>query len=343
MLFARNGRIAGSANFTFSDVSVSDGEVLESVLSQFYQGSREIPAEIVVPFDFENCSLIQETLSAATGVKIELCVPKRGSRYRLLGLAQLNAKQHFLGAYNPAQRYMEIAAALAERFKLRQVPRKIECADISNLQGSDIVGAIVAFVDGAPDKKFYRHYKISFQDKPDDFAAMFEVITRRLRRGQEENDLPDLLIIDGGPGQLAKALEARDKLGLFVEIVSIAKMRTESGVLSKEILKIPERIYIENDSDPLVLDEGQEMTRFFQRVRDEAHRFVITFHRKRRSKRVFKSALDDIAGVRPEMRQRLLKHFGSVERMKGLAAEEIAKIGRMPATLAQKILVALEK
>ena len=341
VLLVRSGRVSDSINFAFSEVSISDGEVLESVLEQFYQSGREIPDEIVLPFEFENISFVRDALQKRRGERIEFSVPQRGIKARLLGLAELNAKQHFLAKYDSEARYMELAQTLAKKFVLRQIPRKIECVDISNFQGSDIVGAIVTFVDGVPEKSLYKKYKISVQDKADDFAAVFEVVTRRLERGQQENDLPDLLIIDGGPGQLAKALKARDELGVYLEIISLAKMRTESNVQSSAIEKVPERIYSEGVKEAVLLEDGAELTRFFQRIRDETHRFVITFHRKTRSKRVFSSKLDAIGGLGPDRKRRLLKEFGSVVAIGRAEAEQVAKAGRMPLSLAKKVLDAL--
>ncbi len=338
ILIVRLGRISDSISYAFTDVSVPDEEILESVLGQFYVVGRELPEEIVIPFELQNLSLIQAAISREDQTQTEFIVPERGIKHRLVKLAELNAQEHFTSRFNSEAKYLEVSQALARQFKLKQVPRKIECADISNFQGSDIVGAIVAFYDGQPDKASYRKFKISFQDKPDDFAAMHEVVTRRLKAGKENGDMPDLLIIDGGPGQLAKALEARDQVGVQLEIVSLAKMRTLSAPSAKEISKIPERIYIEGNELPVELKEESEVTKFVQRVRDEAHRFVIGFHRNTRSKRVFKSKLDDILGLGPERRRRLLKEFGSVEAIAKASAEDVARAGRMPKPLAEKVL-----
>ena len=338
----RSGRIAHGAHYTFQEVSISDEELLESALMQYYEHGREVPEEIVVPCELENHSMLSEALAARRGGKaVAIAVPQRGLKARLLDIAQVNAREHFVATFAAEDRYRELARALAVTLQLRQAPRRIECVDISNLQGSDIVGAIVSFIDGEPDKQNYRRYRIKGMSKPDDFASIQEVVGRRLERGKAEGTLPDLLVVDGGPGQLAMAIEARDMLGVELEIVSIAKMRTEKGFTKQEISKKPERIYREGQEEPIFLDEGSEVTQFLQRVRDEVHRFVITFHRATRAKRVFRSALDEIAGVGPERRGRLMREFGSVAQLAKASAEEIATKGRMPLALAEKIVRSL--
>jgi len=338
VLMMRAGRICDSVNFSFSEVEISDQEVLESVLEQYYSAGREVPAEILLPFEFENLSFIQNQLNSRAEIKIEILAPKKGSKFRLIGLANLNAKEQFIGRFDSEARYREISQSIAKAFKLKQIPRKVECVDISNFQGSDIVGAVISFFDGEPDKNSYKRYKISFQDKPNDFAAIYEVVFRRLKRGKLEEELPDLLVIDGGPQQLAKALDARRDAEVELDIISLAKMRTESNLKSSKVSKEPERIYFEGSDLAVRLEDGSEVTRFFQRLRDEAHRFVITFHREKRSKRVFSSALDGISGLGPDKRRRILKTFGSLEAVAKASADELAKAGRMPRSLGEKVL-----
>lgn len=335
ILKVRHGRLADNRNFSFSDVEVSDEEVLESALAQYYDGERELPEEVVLPCEIENASLIREALRARYGNAPALIVPQRGIRFRLLNLALLNAKEHYLAVFDAESRYSEIAAGLARMLHLSQVPRRIECVDISNFQGSDIVGAIVAFFDGVPDKPGYKRYKISRQDKPDDFAAVHEVVTRRLSRcvADEAERAPDLLLIDGGPGQLAAALAARDDIGARCEIAALAKIRRNGDAEMK-----PERIYREGVQEPLPLEPSADSTRFLARVRDEAHRFVIRYHRTRRAKRVFSSLLDEIPGIGPERKRRLMARYGSTSRMRLAPAEELAAAGRMPLPLAKKLL-----
>ena len=334
----RGGRVADSSNFSFEEVAVEDAEVLEGALLQFYERGREVPEEIVVPIELINQSMISEALSAKRKAAVEIIVPERGIKARLLDLAQLNAREHFVAVFDAETRYKELARELAVKLRLKQVPRRIECVDISNLQGSDIVGALVSFYDGVADKSAYRTYTISQEGKADDFAAISEVVGRRLESGTRDGALPDLLLIDGGPGQLAMALEARDVLGVELEMAAIAKLRVEPDVRSAEITKKPERMYLEGEKAPLELAPADETTRFLQRVRDEVHRFVIGFHRRRRAGRVFRSVLDEIPGVGPERRARLLRTFGSLQHIAEASLEEVAKAGRMPKGLAARVL-----
>lgn len=336
------GRIYDSHSFSFSEVSVRDEEVVEAAVTQFYEGGRDIPEEIVLPFELENGAMIAKMLSERRGTKVTLAVPQRGVKARLLSLAQVNARQQFSTRFDAEERYLEVAKSMATTFDLRQVPRKVECVDISNLQGSNIVGALTAFFDGHPDKKGYRKYHISQQGKPDDFAAIHEVVTRRLSHAKAHDDLPDLLVIDGGPGQLREALRAREEVDIEVDIVSLAKLKTASAAFSTEIQQTPERIYLSPDGPPIALEARSEMTRFLQRVRDETHRFVITFHRSQRNKRVLSSVLDSVSGVGPERRARLFRAYGSIEAMRGAVPEELARNGRMPLSLAHKVLEALK-
>jgi excinuclease ABC subunit C len=341
VLLVRNGRITESKPFVFEGVQVSNEELLEAVVAQFYDGGREIPSEIIVPFELENASVLESGLAARQGMKVSLVFAQRGSKARLLEIAELNARHAFLGSRTKESEWDRVAEALRATLGLRQSPRRVECVDISNFQGADTVGAVVAFFDGVADKSAYRRYNLTHFKSPNDFASIYEVVSRRLKRGAEENTLPDLLVIDGGAGQLSMALKARDELGVGVEIVALAKMRTESEVLSADLTRKPERLYIPGREEPLLLDEGDLLTRFLSRIRDEVHRFVITFHRGKRAKRVFQTRLDTVAGLSSEMRQRLLKRFKTVDAIAAAQAEELATTGRLPISLARKILRAL--
>jgi excinuclease ABC subunit C len=334
----RGGRLGETRTFALTEVSVADAEIIEAALEQLYETGREIPTEIVVGIEPENLSIVQDTLSKKVGRSVEITVPQRGIKARLLALAETNAKHFFGSRFDADTRYQEVASALAQKLSLRQVPRRIECVDISNFQGTDIVGALVSFFDGVSDKKGYRKYKITSKSSQDDFASVFEVVSRRLARGLAEGDLPDLLIIDGGPGQLAKALEAREAVKADVEIVALAKQRTTRAMTAVEIEKSNERLYLPGIPEPVQLADGSELTRFLQRVRDEAHRFVITFHRKTRSKRIIRSTLDEVGGLGAERRGRLLRHFGSTQKIAAASVDEIASVGRMPRALAEKVL-----
>ena len=340
ILQVRNGRVAHNKNFSFSNVEVSNEEILESAIEQFYKEDAEIPEELIIQFEIENIDFVKSLLKERRGRVVSFTVPKRGLKFRLLGLSEVNAKQHFLTKFNSEDRYIEIATALSKKVGLKQIPRRIECIDISNFQGSDIVGAVVVFFDGSADKSNYKRYRISNQDKPDDFASIYEVVSRRLKRAIENNEFPDLLIIDGGPGQLSMACKARDDLNLNLDIISLAKMRTDKK--SEKPDKKPERIYTEASSEAIVLEATTELTHFIQRVRDEAHRFVISYHRSSRKKRVFASVIDEVPGIGPERKRRLLNHFGSLKEIGQANDTQVAKVGRMSIILARKLIAVIK-
>jgi excinuclease ABC subunit C len=343
VLRVRNGRIAMSENFTFRDLVVEDSQVLQAVVEQFYSKVGDIPKEIIIPFELEDGAIFTEDLLERCGSQVSLVVPQRGSKKHLLGLAELNARQHFISSFDAESRYNEFAKRLGILLSLQQVPRRIECVDISNFQGSDIVGAVVCFFDGQPLKDQYRKYKLSEQGGQDDFASIHEVVSRRLQGGIETGELPDLLIIDGGAGQLKAACNARDALGIELDIVGLAKERTVSDMSTSVLVKSQERFFLPDKREPLLLEYTDELTHLVARIRDEVHRYVVTFHRSTRTKRVFRSLLDEIPGVGPERKQRLLKEYGSVKNMADVDVVELARVGRMSKRIAERIIAEIKK
>ncbi len=329
VLHVRNGRISNSTVFYFNLVEVEDSTLVESALEQFYAKNNEIPEEIVLPFELENIDFFLSLVKEKSNKKITITVPKRGIKARLLGLATLNAKENFLTKFNSEERYQEAASTLSKICKLNQIPRRIECIDISNMQESNIVGVVVSFFDGKTEKNNYKKYKIKLSGKANDFASIYQVVHRRLKQAMVDVEFPDLIIIDGGKGQLNAACEARDELGLSLDIIALAKDRGNSDK--------PERLFIEGDSEPKDLILNSPIFKLVTKVRDEAHRFAITFHRNSSRKRVGSSILDIIPGIGPERKARLLRYYGSIDRMKLSSVEELAQAGRMPKGLAQKI------
>lgn len=337
LLKVRNGRIADNQNFAFDDVQITDEELLEGVVSQYYDKVQNLPTEVIVGNELTNALLLERGLRARAGQRVELIFPQRGVRARLVEIARLNARQHFVATFEGQSIYQDTAASLAALLKLKQVPRRIECVDISNLQGSDIVGACVVFMDGQPDRSAYRRYKLSTQGKPDDFTAIHEVVYRRLRRGIVDGTLPDLLIVDGGAGQLAAACRARDELRLELEVRGLAKMRPTRVGLSQNPDYSPERVFFEFEQEALPLEEGRAVTNLLKRIRDEVHRFVITFHRSRRKQRVLHSVLSEVHGVGPISIQRLLVAYKSPKRIATLSIDEIARCAKCSQEVAARI------
>ncbi len=331
VLSESGGRIIDTKFFYLSDIEVDDESLLEGVISEFYN-ERPVPQEVVTSTVFENQSIVLAGLRSKSE-SVVIISPEEGSAKRLLQIASLNARQSFESYFNKEAEYSDTATELSLLFGLKQVPRRIEAVDISNLQGTDIVGACVCFIDGSPVKDQYRKYTISNQGEQNDFFAIYEVVKRRLHSKQ---DLPDLLVIDGGKQQLDMAIKAREEVGVEVDIISIAKARTLDGINRSQ-----ERVFLQDKSDSIPLKDGSKVFGLLTRLRDEVHRFAIYFHRTKRKKRVMRSQLDSVLGLKPDMKRRLLSTFGTIEGIRDSEVEDIAKAGRMLKSLAKKVKEAL--
>ena len=311
----RDGRVASSEGFLLDRVGDPD-RILEESVARFYEGDRYVPREVLVREPFEGMDSLAAWLTARRGTQVRFRVPQRGEKVRLLELVSGNAKlAHDLEWRHPKKRSREILVSLMDALGLPDEPRRIECFDISNLQGSDIVASMVVFEMAAPKKSDYRTFKVkTVVGSPDDFASMREVVGRRYRRLLEEgSDLPDLVLIDGGLGQLGAAAEALDELGLGeLPLASLAKR--------EEILHVRGR------EEPVVLDHSTPALQLMQAVRDEAHRFAVKFHRKRRAGRTLASELNDIKGIGPKGRSKLLRAFGSLKGVKSASEADLAAI-----------------
>ena len=349
VLLVRRGRIFEAKTFGFSEVEVPDEELLSSLLVQFYAGETLAPATIVVPLEFEDCQAQEELFSDKRGAKVEILCPQRGSKARLLSLAKQNAKENFEARFSGVSKSERVLQGLKNELELEEVPRIIECVDVSHFQGGATVASVVSFSDGKPDKKRYRHFHLTQEGKPDDFASMREVLMRHLSRAAEENRLPDLVVIDGGPGQLSQALAVRRELGLQKpEMIGLAKKRAPvfaatSSYSSFHKVRKPERIYSEGGGAPLVLDGSSEILHLLERVRNEAHRFAIAFHRATRTKRTFRSALDGIPGIGQRRKFELLRAFQSIKALREATAEEISFRARIPLKMAERLKLFLDK
>jgi excinuclease ABC subunit C len=290
--------------------------VVASAIQQFYDGSRTVPREVLTDHAPEDHALLEEWLSARRGAQVQLRVPQRGETARLMALVSRNAKLAFeLEWKHPRRQAREILRGLQDLLDLEVEPRRIECFDISNIQGSDVVASMVCFEEAVPKKSEYRKFKVkSVSGAPDDFASMREVVERRYRRLLETGkELPDLVLIDGGKGQLGAAVAALEELGLGDQpVASLAKRE--------------ELIFVRGRADPVALPRSSPVLQLVQRVRDEAHRFAVGFHRQTRSKRTLLSELDAIPGVGPVRRRALLSRFGSVRGVRGASEAELALV-----------------
>jgi len=338
ILFVRNGKLTGHQSFAIEGCELPDDELLGSVLTQYYQGERPIPDEVVIPIDLEDRDVRAEVLSERRGRKVEVLWPQRGDRLRLLAMATDNAQHGFRDRRDGENQYEQVSLELQRRLHLRNAPKRIECFDISNFQGGFAVGSMVTFDDGRPDNARYRRFRIKTVEGQDDFRSMFEVLGRRFRRALETGDLPDLLVVDGGRGQLNVAVQVLRELGIdAVDVVGLAKSRVTRAARESEIERSDERVFLPGRVNPVVLRRNSNALFVLQRVRDEAHRFAITYHRALRGRERMHSALDDIPGVGAERKRKLLRAFGSLKRLRQATAEEIAAIPGIPLRLAQEI------
>jgi excinuclease ABC subunit C len=317
----RDGKVVAREGFLLDRLTEPE-TVLATTLQQFYAAGRYVPRELLVGEEMEGRELLEQWLTERRGTQVKIRTPQRGEKLRLLELVQRNARLAFdLEWKHPRRQSQEILRALQDLLELEVEPRRIECFDVSNIQGSDIVASLVCFEDAQPKKSDYRKFRVrGVSGAPDDFASMREVVGRRYRRLLEEGkELPDLVLVDGGKGQLGAAAEALDELGLGDQpLASLAKRE--------------ELIFVRGRDEPLALPRSSPVLQLVQRVRDEAHRFAVGFHRKARSARTLRSELDDIPGVGPAKRRALLSRFGSVRGVRGASEAELAAaVGRATA------------
>ncbi|MDD2463213.1 MAG: excinuclease ABC subunit UvrC [Desulfobulbus sp.] len=329
LLFVRGGMITGAQSFFLADPLGDDDSLLAQTILQYYSGERQPPRELLLPFVLEDEPLISERLAELREGPVTLLAPQRGKRMQLMQMAEANAAQVFSELAKKEQSWETLATALQAKLRLANRPETIECLDISNLQGKQAVGSLVCFVQGDKAAKLYRHYRIKSQDTPDDYAMMREVLERRMAKGVETDNLPDLLLLDGGKGQLQVAVEVLSRFDLLqrIDLASIAKEKAEEG----------EKLFRPGRKNPILLPAHSPVLLYLMRIRDEAHRFGITFHRRLRGKAQLQSQLDEIEGVGPKRKQTLLQTLGSFKRVTEAGIEELAAVPGIGPELARLI------
>lgn len=302
-LFFREGKLVGSEHYSFTDVVEGNEELLSSFMVQYYKDRTPRPDLVIIPLDLPK--ELEEILH------LKIMTPLKGEKKEIVEMAEKNAVELFKQEKNDQELNEKMLLDLQEALHLTRYPERIECFDVSNISGTDTVASMVAFTDGQYDKKRARLYKIRDVKKGDDYGALREVLTRRLTRAKEEGDLPDLLIVDGGKGQLNSAHEILKTLDIAtVDLISLSKQegRHDKG-LSQE------KVFVLGQSEPILLPVHSSLLFLLQRIRDETHRRAIGFHRKRREKRVISSLIDEIPGIGEVKRKKLLKQFGSLQRI----------------------------
>ncbi len=326
-MFIRNGNLEDIASYRFSTMNNTLDNVFSSFLNQFYGHTRFIPDEVVTPVENEDKGVLEELLSEKKGQNIKVICPKRGEKYKLLQMAINNAENAFKIRQNVGSDIDSILNSLKKNLNLSNIPKKMECFDISNTSGKQAVGSMVTFENGVPVKSKYKRFKIKTVNQSDDYAMMYEVLTRRYTSAFKEDDFPDLAVIDGGRGQLGIARRVFDELGVDrVDLVSLAKSKTRDGLNVDSRQKTDERVFISGKTNPIVLNQDSSELHLLVNIRDEAHRFALAYHKKLRKQQYYESPLDKITGIGQVKKKNLLKHFGDMQQIRNASFEELIKV-----------------
>jgi excinuclease ABC subunit C len=338
ILFVREGKLLGSKSFVPIKVKTDTVEVVSSCLIQYYDSDAGIPDEIIIPCRLTDEQVIIEWLTEKKNRKVTLTVPSIGTKNALLDMANDNARNLWEAAHKSRQQKTAALQILQEKLSLSKLPRRMECYDISNISGKHAVGSMVVFQDGEPDKNSYRRYRIKTLSEPDDYTMMYEVISRRF--ASREN-LPDLVVVDGGKGQLNVALLVLKDLKIKIDVIGLAKEERATpsgkGIIKKKVAKSEDRVYLPGRKDAVFLSSWPQALRMLQQVRDEAHRFALNYHHQVKQKSDLLSVLDNIPDVGEARKRTLLKHFGSGKQVKEASLDELQKVQGIGKELAEKI------
>lgn len=336
----RDGQVLEPRAFPFEGEIGDDAELLSAVLVRFYLDDGDVPAEVFLPVPLPDAEAVAECLRERRGGRVRLGEPQRGAKAELVKLAANAARTRFLTTHSESERVARALHGLADVAGLDGPPWRIECFDNSNLLGEEPVASQVVFVEGRPAKKEYRRYHVKTVQGPDDYATMREILGRRFRRAAEEGEFPDLLIVDGGRGQLSAAMDVLRELGLEDQpVIGVSKPRTEHA---RGDLEASDKIVLPGVAEPVRLRPDDPTLRLLQHIRDEAHRTAIGFHRQTRSKARLTSKLDEIPGVGKARRLALLRHFGSVSALGKATEADIAAVDGVGPALAARIAEALK-
>jgi excinuclease ABC subunit C len=333
VMAARGGRLLGSRHYHFSEPLANEAEILGAFIRQLYERAPQIPEEILVPEEPSDADFVRERLRAMKGKTVRLIRPKRGEKAQLLRIARQNAEQELNALTARRSEGETLLARLQQRLNGRRLPNRIECCDNSNLAGTEPVASIVVFEGAVPLKSDYRKYRIKGVAEHDDYAYMREVLQRRLKKVSGAMPLPDLLLVDGGKGQLniASAVARELNVAAVIDIAAIAKKDEKRG-------ETRDKVFIPGRSNPLQFGpRDADLLLFLQRVRDEAHRFAITYQRQRRSRAAIRSALDRIPGIGKKRKAVLLKHYQSIAGIRQAGLEEMSRLPGMNRRVAEAV------
>jgi excinuclease ABC subunit C len=344
LLFIRGGSLSGSS-VLHGTGQLEDGDTLSAFIQHYYAAERTIPDELLLPRPLDDQTALEEWLSELKGRKVRLTHPRRGEKVELVALAGRNAQAALQEKGATQQGIERTLEELQQKLTLPTLPRRIECYDISTLQGRHAVGSGVAFLDGVPDKARYRRYRIKAVAGQDDFAMLQEVFGRRFSPQRiEQWGLPDLVVVDGGIGQLNSTLAIVEELGLRdqLSVVSLAKSRVTGGAKDATVERSEERVFLPGRRNPIKLRQNGTALRLLAAIRDEAHRFAIEYHRNLREHELLRSKLRDIPRVGPRRERQLLTRFGSLEGIRQADQEELAAMPGIGPQLAHQIKTLLQ-
>jgi excinuclease ABC subunit C len=342
ILFVRAGKLLGSKSFVPVKMKMELIEIISSCLTQYYDGGANIPDEIIIPCSLPDETVIAEWLTDKKEKKVVLTIPSRGTKNALLAMAVANAQNIWESGQKKEEQKTAAMKILQEKLSLAKLPRRIECYDISNISGKYAVGSMVVFQDGDPDKSSYRRFRIKTVSEADDYAMLYEVLSRRFAHSE---NLPDLVVVDGGKGQLNVALSVLKDLKIKLDVIGLAKEErtiiSSSGIIQKKDRKSEDRVYLPRRKDAIYLSAWPQALRMLQQVRDEAHRFALSYHHQLKQNDDLRSILDDIPDIGKSRNKLLLKHFGSALQVKNASLEELQKVPGIGKELAEKIYAAL--
>lgn len=339
LLFVRGGTMGGSRLFSL-EWELDDAEGIAAFLRQYYLEGADIPDEILVPLKIEESDTLGLTLTEIKGKKLVISTPVRGIKRELVELADKNAAAAAREREQAVTTSADTLAELHRKLHLTRLPKTIECYDISTIQGRFSVGSGITFQDGKPDKQRYRRYRIRTVQGQDDFAMLREVFTRRFQSDDSSTaPLPDLVVVDGGIGQLQAVSAIIEELGLTgqFDLVSLAKSRTRRDMQGTNVQKSDERVFLPGRRNPVVLRQNSQPLLLLTAIRDEAHRFAIEYHRSLRSKAGISSGLEQIPGIGAKRKMALLQQFGSMQGLRDAGVEAIAGVTGMNQTMAQAV------
>jgi excinuclease ABC subunit C len=338
LLFVRNGKLVGTRHFPFSDAMSTDPEMVETFLVQYYERTPFVPGELLLPPAMECSEPLEKRLSEYRGKKVRILRPQRGEKKRMVGMAMENAGKRLQEEIARALSEKDLLERLKRRLFLESLPTRIECFDNSHLQGSNTVAGMVVFEKGKPKKSAYRKFKLRNVSIPDDYAAMDEVLTRRFGGGEKSDPFPNLLMVDGGKGQLNIAADVIEALGFSgrMDILAIAKKDPKKG-------ETRDKIFLPGRANPVNFGQDMDLLLFLQSIRDEAHRFAISFFRKTQRSGAIRSELDTIPGIGKKRKQTLLTRFRSLQAIRTSDPSEIAALPGFNQRIATAVIDGLKR